>query len=306
MKNNNKKIVITGGAGFIGSNLAEKLVDLGYNVTIVDNLSQGKKERCPHHSNLIVEDIKNYNKLLEIFKDTDTVFHVAAIPRVPYSIEYPLETNEANITGTLNVLMAAKESGVRRVVYSASSSAYGEQKIMPLTEEMTPKPVHPYGIQKYVGELYCRVFSDIYNLETVCLRYFNVYGRHQNPDGPYAGVVVKFLKNRKLNLPLTIVGDGLQSRDFTHVSDVVNANILAMESANVGKGEVLNVGYGKNITVLELANMIGGELKYEPERKEAKHSLADISKIKKLIGWEPKVKIEDGLEDLKKSFGIKN
>ncbi len=304
MNEKNKKVIVTGGAGFIGSHLAKKLVDEGYDVLVVDNLYQGKKERVPEGAELVIEDIRNYDKLIPIFKGADTVFHLAAIPRVPYSIEYPAETNDVNITGTLNVLRAAKDAGVRRVIYSASSSAYGNQEKLPLTEDMTPQPIHPYGIQKHVGELYCKTFSSIYGLETVCLRYFNVYGPHQDPNGPYAGVVVKFLKNKKEGKPLTIIGDGLQSRDFTHVSDVVNANIMAMKGENVGSGDVLNVGYGKNITVLDLANIIGGELVFEPERSEAKHSLADITKTKRMIGWEPKVSIEEGLKDLMRFFGL--
>lgn len=298
------KVIVTGGAGFIGSHLAEKLVNEGYEVVVLDNLYQGKRDRVPEGATLVVEDIRNYEAMVKIFKGADTVFHLAAIPRVPFSIEYPSETNEVNITGTLNVLRAAKDAGVRRVVYSASSSAYGEQSILPLTEDMIPMPIHPYGIQKYTGELYCKTFSTVYNLETVCLRYFNVYGPHQDPNGPYAGVVVKFLKAKKEGRPLTIIGDGLQSRDFTHVTDVVNANILAMKSKNVGLGDVLNVGYGKNITVLDLAKIIGGDIVHEPARNEAKHSLADITKIKKLLDWKPKVAIEEGLKDLMKFFGL--
>ncbi len=300
----NKKMIVTGGAGFIGSHLSEELLKQGYEVVVVDNLYQGKKERVPKGAELIVEDIRNFDALVKIFSGADTVFHLAAIPRVPFSIEYPAETNDVNINGTLNVLRAAKDAGIRRVVYSASSSAYGEQTKLPLTEDMIPMPIHPYGVQKHVGELYCKTFSTIYGVETVCLRYFNVYGPHQDPDGPYAGVVVKFLKAKKEGKPLTIVGDGLQSRDFTHVSDVVNANILAMKSDQVGAGDVVNIGYGKNITVLDLAKIIGGELVYEPERQEAKHSLADITKTKRLLGWEPKVAIEEGLKDLMKHFGL--
>ncbi len=303
-KPKNTKMIVTGGAGFIGSHLSLELIKQGYEVVVVDNLYQGKKERVPEGAKLVVEDIRNFEALVEIFRGADTVFHLAAIPRVPFSIEYPAETNDVNINGTLNVLRAAKDAGIRRVVYSASSSAYGEQTKLPLTEDMTPMPIHPYGVQKHVGELYCKTFSTVYGVETVCLRYFNVYGPHQDPDGPYAGVVVKFLKAKKEGKPLTIVGDGLQSRDFTHVSDVVNANILAMKSDQVGAGDVVNIGYGKNITVLDLAKIIGGDLVYEPERQEAKHSLADITKTKRLLGWEPKVGIEEGLKDLMKHFGL--
>jgi len=169
---------------------------------------------------------------------------------------------------------------------------------------MTPMPIHPYGVQKHVGELYCKTFSTIYGIETVCLRYFNVYGPHQDPEGPYAGVVVKFLKKRKEGVPLTIIGDGSQTRDFTHVSDVVDINIRAMKSNKVGAGEVINVGAGRNLTILEIAQLIGGELQFEAPRTEAMHSLADISKAKALLEWEPKMNFEEGLKDLLRHFGI--
>lgn len=297
-----KKIIVTGGAGFIGSHLSDSLVKEGYEVVVVDNLYGGKKERVPEGAKLFVQDIKETDALIDIFKGAEAVFHLAAIPRVPFSIEHPMETNDANITGTLSVLIAANKAGVKRVIYAASSSAYGDQDVLPLKESFQAKPIHPYGVQKYVGELYSKVFSNVYNLETVCLRFFNVYGPHQDPSGPYAGVIVKFLELKKSGKPMIIVGDGKQTRDFTHVSDVVRALISAMNSEKVGSGEVINIGGGRNIDILKLAEIIGGEKEFVPARPEAKDSLADISLAKELIDWEPKMSVEDGIEDLKNYF----
>lgn len=297
-----KKVIVTGGAGFIGSHLSEALLKEGYEVVVVDNLYGGKKERVPEGAKLFVQDIKETDALIDIFKGAEAVFHLAAIPRVPFSIEHPMETNNANITGTLSVLIAANKAGVKRVIYAASSSAYGDQDVLPLKESFQAKPIHPYGVQKYVGELYSKVFSNVYNLETVCLRFFNVYGPHQDPSGPYAGVIVKFLELKKSGKPMIIVGDGKQTRDFTHVSDVVRALISAMNSEKVGSGEVINIGGGRNIDILKLAEIIGGEKEFVPARPEAKDSLADISLAKELIDWEPKMSVEDGIEDLKNYF----
>lgn len=297
-----KKVIVTGGAGFIGSHLSEALVRDGYEVVVVDNLYGGKRERVPEGVNLFVQDIKETDVLIDIFKGAEAVFHLAAIPRVPFSIEHPMETNNANITGTLSVLIAANKAGVKRVIYAASSSAYGDQDTLPLKESFQAKPIHPYGVQKYVGELYSKVFSNVYNIETVCLRFFNVYGPFQDPSGPYAGVIVKFLELKKSGKPMIIVGDGKQTRDFTHVSDVVRALISAMNSEKVGNGEVINIGGGRNIDILKLAEIIGGEKEFVPARPEAKDSLADITLAKELIDWEPKMSVEDGIEDLKKYF----
>lgn len=300
----NKKVVVTGGAGFIGSNLTNALVEKGFDVHVVDNLSSGKKGNLNPKATFHQVDICNLEELKPVFKEAAGVFHLAAIPRVPYSVEFPLETNDVNINGTLNVLVASRDAGVGRVVYSASSSAYGEQQTLPLSEAMMPDPLHPYGVQKYVGELYARVFADVYKLPTVSLRYFNVYGPDQDPNGPYAAAVAKFIELRKTDKPITIIGDGKQTRDFTHVRDVVRANILAMESDKVGGGEVINIGGGKNFSMLKVADMVGGPLEYLPARPEAKDSLADTTKAKELLGWEPQVKFEDGVAELKKLAGL--
>lgn len=291
-------MIIVGGAGFIGSNLAEVLIERGDEVHVVDDLSGGKREQVPEQAVFHELDIRNYENIAPVIAGADTVFHLAALPRVQFSIEYPRETNEVNVTGTLNVLTAAKNGGVRRVVYSASSSAYGDQETMPLEETMPTNPLSPYGLQKYIGEQYCALFSKVYGLETVSLRYFNVYGKNQDPEGPYALVIGKFLKQKAEGEPLTITGDGEQTRDFTSVRDVVRANILASESKKVGNGEAINIGAGKNCSINRLAELIGGDVKYVEARLEPKHTLADTRKAKELLGWEPKVTLEEGIQEL--------
>lgn len=310
MAKNNKtgravKVVVIGGAGFIGSHVTDALVARGYDVHVVDNLSGGKKENINPKSVFHQADIRELDSIKPIIKDAKYVFHLAALPRVQYSIAYPEETHAVNVTGTLNVLIAAKEGGVKRVIYSASSSAYGDQKMMPLVETMTPNPKSPYGLQKYIGEQYCRVWSEVYGLESVSLRYFNVYGPRMNPDGAYALAIGKFLKQRKERKPLTIWGDGTQTRDFTNVRDVVRANLLASESKKVGKGEVINIGAGRNFSVNQLAKLIGGEVVHEPPRLEPHDTLADNSLAQKLLGWKPGVTLEEGIKELKKEFGVK-
>ena len=302
---NKRKVVVTGGAGFIGSHLADTLLLRGYEVHIIDNLSGGKKENLNPKAIFHHADIRDLEAIKPIIKGARSVFHTAALPRVQYSIEHPVETNEANVTGTLNLLIAAREGGVKRVIYSASSSAYGDQKELPLREDMTVSPKSPYGLQKYVGELYCRVWSAVHGLETVSLRYFNVYGPRLNPDGAYALAIGKFLRQRKEGKPLTIWGDGTQTRDFTHVRDVVRANLLAAESKKVGKGEVMNIGAGRNFSVNQLAELIGGEVLHEPPRVEPHDTLADNSLAKKLLGWKPEVSLEEGIAVLRRFWGLK-
>lgn len=297
MKNKKIKVIVTGGAGFIGSNLTDALVEKGFDVHVIDNLCGGKKENVNKKAKLHVLDITDIKAIQPIFKNASFVFHLAALPRVVYSIEHPLETNTVNVTGTLNVLIASKNAKVKKVIYSASSSAYGDQKTMPFTEDLPANPKSPYGLQKYIGELYCKVWSSVYGLPTVCLRYFNVYGPRQSHEGAYALVIAKFLREKSLGQPLSITGDGKQTRDFTHVRDVVRANILAMESKKVGKGEVLNIGAGRNVSINKIASLIGGEVKHIAPRFEPKNTLADNRKAQKLIGWKPEVSIEDGIAE---------
>ncbi len=299
-----KKYIVTGGAGFIGSNLVDVLIARGDEVSIIDNLSGGTKKNLNSKAVFCEADITNLEQIKPLFIGADGVFHFAALPRVQYSIEYPVETNKINIDGTMNVLLAMQEAGVKNIVYSASSAAYGDQTVMPLLETMLPAPKSPYGLQKYVGEHLMKLWSEIHNLNTVSLRYFNVFGPRQSSEGAYALVIARFLKQKSEGKPMTITGDGLQTRDFTHVSDVAHANILAMqklEEQKLGKGEVINIGGGKSFSVLQIAQMIGGEYQFVEARIEPRHTLADISKAKQLLDWEPKQNFEEAIAELKKS-----
>ena len=299
MGDKKSKVIVTGGAGFIGSNLVDALVERDFDVHVIDNLVNGKRENVNKKAKLHVLDITNLKSIEPIFKNAEYVFHLAALPRVQHSIEHPQETNLVNVGGTLNVLTASQKAGAKKVIYSASSSAYGDQIIMPLKENMPASPKSPYGLQKYIGELYCKAWNEIFQLPTVSLRYFNVYGPRNNAEGAYASVIAKFLKQRANGEPMTITGDGEQTRDFTHVRDVVRANILAMESDKVGKGEVINIGAGQNQSVNRIAELIGGPVVYIPARFEPRNTLADNSLAKKLLGWEPQVTIEERIAELK-------
>lgn len=299
-----KKAIVTGGAGFIGSNLSHALVQAGWETHIIDIDPSFRRATLPKEATLHEVDVRSTDVIAPIMDGADVVFHTAAVPRVPYSIEHPVETTDQNITGTVSVYTAAARAKVRRVVYSASGSAYGAQDTLPLTETMAANPVNPYGLQKYVGELFAKMFAEIYNVQTVSLRYFNVYGPGMDPNGAYALAIGKFGLARKNNEPILIFGDGTITRDFTHVSDVVRANMLAADSPRVGKGEVINIGAGRNISIKALADMFGGEIKYGPARIEAHDSLADNRKAKELLGWEPMINLEDGIAALKKEMGI--
>ena len=299
-----KKAVITGGAGFIGSNIARTLIAAGWETHLIDNNPAFRRDTVPKEATLHEFSVLDTEATQKVFEGADVVFHTAAIPRVPYSIEYPVETTNENITGTVSVLTAAARAKVRRVVYSASGSAYGEQQTLPLAETLPANPVNPYGLQKYVGELFAKMWPDIYGVETVSLRYFNVYGPGMDPNGAYALAIGKFLKARQDGEPITIFGDGTVTRDFTHVSDVVNANVLAAESPNVGKGEVINIGAGRNVSIKYLADLFGGDIVYAAPRIEAHDSQADNRKAKELLGWEPKVALEEGIATLKIEAGL--
>ncbi len=299
-----KKAVVTGGAGFIGSNIVAALVKGGWETHIIDRDPSFRRDTLPKEAVLHELDVRSTDKIQEVMEGADVVFHTAAVPRVPYSIEHPVETTDENITGTVSVLTAAAKAKVRRVVYSASGSAYGEQEVLPLVETLPANPVNPYGLQKYVGELFAKMWSEVYGVETVSLRYFNVYGPGLDPNGPYALAVGKFLMARRNNEPITIFGDGTITRDFTHVSDVVRANLLAAESPKVGKGEVINIGAGRNVSIQMLAGMFGGPITYGPPRIEAHDSQADNKKAKELLGWTPTIKLEDGIAELKKEYNI--
>ncbi|MDD5051034.1 MAG: SDR family NAD(P)-dependent oxidoreductase [Candidatus Pacebacteria bacterium] len=304
-KTGKTKVIVTGGAGFIGSHLVEALVQEGYEVHVIDNLSKGKREQVNPQAVFHQADVRNQAEIKPIFAGAEAVFHLAAIPQVEYSIQHPIETNDVNVNGTLNVLMAAKDAGVKRIVYSASGgSVYGDQDVFPVHEKMLPKPKSPYAIQKYIGEHFCRIWSEIHGVETVSLRYFNVYGPGAHENGAYALVTALFLKQKREGVPLTITGDGKQTRDFVHVSDVAWANLLALTSKKVGRGEVINIGSGKESSVLQIAEMIGGTVVHIAPRIEPRRSFSDITLAKKLLGWEPKISLEKGIRELKKLQGL--
>ncbi len=301
------KFVVTGGAGFIGSNIVDLLIDQGHSVCVIDNFSTGKKENCNekaiyHELDLSIE--KNFDKIKSIVNGADGLFHLAALPRVQESIENPFLFEKNNTLSTINVLKACSEMQVKRVVYSSSSSAYGNTEKLPSKETDSVNPISPYAMQKYYGEVCCKMFANVYNIETVSLRYFNVYGERQSLDGAYALVMCVFAKQRLMNQPLTIRGDGEQRRDFTHVKDIARANLLAMQSNNVGKGEVINIGNCDNRSVNQIAEMIGGPTINIDPVVEPRETLADNNKAKQLLNWEPKVIIEEWVPKYKKDIGI--
>ncbi len=298
------KVIVTGGAGFIGSHLTDALVLLDYEVHVVDTFINGTKEYLNPKVKYHNVDIRDLESLKKIFFGAEFIFHLAALPRVQYSIQNPVLTNEVNVTGTQNVLIAAKDSGVKKVIYSASSSAYGNQDKMPLTESMVPDPISPYALQKFIGEKLCVLFYKVYSLPCVSLRYFNVYGPRMDPDGSYPLAIGKFLKQRLRGEAMTITGDGEQTRDFTHVRDVVRANLLAAQINNVGKGEIINIGAGRNVSINYIAKLISGPITYISTRLEPKNTLADNSLAESLLGWKPAIKLEDGINELKSLWGI--
>lgn len=300
-----KKAVVTGGAGFIGSNLSQALVDAGWETHIVDIDPAFRRDSLPKEAQLHILDVRNTPDMESVFDGADVVFHTAAKPRVVYSIDNPVETTDHNVVGTVSVLTAAAHAKVRRVVYSSSGSAYGDQQTLPLHEDLPATPLHPYGVQKYAGELFAGIWPGIYGVETVTLRYFNVYGPGLDPEGAYALAVGRFITARKNGDPITIYGDGTITRDFTHVRDVVRANILAATSEKVGKGEVINIGAGRQTTIKALAEMFGeGEIQYEAPRIEAHDSMADNTKARELLGWAPQETLEEGIMELRRIFGL--
>ena len=299
-----EKVVVTGGAGFIGSHLVDALVARGFEVHVIDDYAAGKRsdrmhEMAVYHS----ASATDFAAIAPICAGAQYVFHLAALPRVQDSLDHPLETFEVNVTGTLVLLQAAKEGAVGKVVFASSAAVYGDLTTMPLREDMPVLPKSPYGLHKKIGEDACRLWSDIYQLPTVSLRFFNVYGPRFDPSGAYALLVGKFLSLRKEGKPLTIAGDGSHTRDYVHVSDVVAALIAAAESKCV-QGEVFNVATGKETSVTEVANCVGGATESAPERLEPKRSVADISKIQNTLGWNPKITLEEGIAALKKEMGI--
>jgi len=300
------KILITGGAGFIGSNIARACLKKGYQVRIIDNLSTGKLENIKDirkKVKFVKADINNSQALAKIMKGVDVVFHEAALASVIRSFIEPLKVNEYNITGTLNVLWQAKLNKVKRVIYAASSAAYGNSKIYPVKENFLPRPISNYGVSKLTGEYYCQAFYYLYGLETISLRYFNVFGPYQDPHSEYAAVMPRFITATLKNKPVTIYGDGKQTRDFTFVGNVVEANLKAMQAPKNACGKVYNIACGKRISLLDIISQMEKifkkkiKINFQPARRgDVKHSLADIALAKKYLKFTPKFNFNQGLE----------
>jgi UDP-glucose 4-epimerase len=299
-------VLVTGGAGFIGSNLTEALLRQGHRVRVLDNFSTGKRENLMFDRSFpdleIMEgDIRELKVCQSGMKNTDVVFHQAALPSVQQSIEDPLTSNSINVEGTLNLLLAAKEKGVKRFIYASSCAVYGDDPVLPKREEMVPSPLSPYAVQKWIGEQYCRLFFQLYGLETISLRYFNIFGPRQDPTSIYSGVIPRFIDALLKKSAPIIFGDGEQSRDFTYVEDVVQANLLAMAARRV-QGDAVNIAYGKRTSLNQLVEILEKILETElsPIHQEARigdirHSQADIQKGRELIQYVPQVQIEAGL-----------
>jgi UDP-N-acetylglucosamine/UDP-N-acetyl-alpha-D-glucosaminouronate 4-epimerase len=299
------RFVVTGGAGFIGSNTVDELIRRGHSVVVLDDLSAGKEENLAEvrsKISFIKGSITDLEVVRKAMPEADYVLHLAARTSVPRSVKDPLETNRINVDGTLNVLVAARDAKVKRVVFAASSSAYGETPTLPKTESMRPEPISPYGVTKYVGELYAQTFGRVYGLENVSLRYFNVFGPRQDPNSPYSGVLSRFCTAFLEETQPLVYGDGEQSRDFTYIENVVQANLLACEAPGAS-GKIFNVGTGGRFTLnqtLALLQKISGKelgAKYDPPREgDIRDSQADISLAREVLGYEPKVAFEEGLQ----------
>ena len=300
-------VLITGGAGFIGSNLTEALLQKGHFVRVLDDFSTGKRENLifdkAYPSLEIIEgDIRDLDTCQKAIKGTEYVFHQAALPSVQRSIEDPETSNAVNVGGTLNILLAAKEIGVKRVIYASSSSIYGDTPTLPKHEEMPSNPLSPYALQKYIGEQYCKLFYQLYGLDTISLRYFNIFGPKQDPNSVYSAVIPKFIDALLHGRPPIIFGDGEQSRDFTYIENVVQANLLAMSAEHL-HGEAINIACGKRISLNQLVNILKeilgsrqSPIHQEPRQGDVRHSLADIHKGKEILNYEPKIGIEVGLK----------
>lgn len=297
------KILATGGAGFIGGHLVDKLIEKGHDVVVLDNLSTGKKENVNEKADLKVADICDFETIRPFFNGIDYVFHLAAKARVPISVKDPIGTSQINIMGTINVFKASQEAGVKRVMFASSSSVYGNENTPPFKEDMTPMPVSPYALQKRVGEQFAQLFTELYKTPVIILRYFTSYGPRMIFDSEYSLAIGKFFRLRKENKPLTIFGDGEQTRGFCYVMDIANGNIKAMESDKLKGGEIINIGGSEIISVNQLADLMGGEKVYLPPREgDIRFSMGDISKAKELIDWQPEFTFKQGIEDTKKWF----
>ncbi len=304
MSGNGRRALVTGGAGFIGSHLVDGLLAAGWDVRVLDDFSSGREANLAGargRIELLRGDLADSETAARAVAGVEVVFHEGAIPSVPRSVEQPVETNRANVTGTLTVLEAARQAGVRRLVYAASSSAYGDTEVLPKVETMPATPRSPYALQKYAGEVYCGLYHELYGLETVALRYFNIFGPRQDPKSEYAAVVPRFATACLRGEPATIHGDGEQSRDFTFVADAVAANLAAADAPKAS-GHVMNVAGGKRITLNELLAALQkitgtsvAAVHGPPRAGDVRHSLADLGRARELLGWEPAVSLEDGL-----------
>lgn len=301
------KVLVTGGAGFIGSHLVDRLLEGGHQVAVFDSFSTGKRENLEQAKDRITiheADVRDAAAVERATEGCELVFHEAAVVSVPYSVEHPQETHDVNIQGTLNVLLAARKNRVRRVVFASSAAIYGEEPTLPKTESMLPEPISPYGVEKLTAEHYLRTFALLYGVETVALRYFNVFGPRQDPASPYSGVISIFVQRLLAGKPLTIFGDGLQSRDFVYVADVVEANIQA-SLAKEASGRVYNVARGERTTLLQLAETLGKVVgttvapTLGPERAgDIRHSQASIDRARGELQFVPRVNLEAGLRNL--------
>jgi UDP-glucose 4-epimerase len=298
------KALVTGGAGFIGSNLAERLLNDGADVRVLDNFATGSRENLAELGgdvDIVEGDIQSYERVSTAVRGCEVVYHQAALPSVPRSIQDPLTSNAANVIGTLNVLLAARDAGVRRVVFASSSSVYGSNRQLPKQEDMATAPISPYAVAKLAAENYCRSFYEVYGLETVAIRYFNVFGPRQDPNSQYSAVIPKFITAILEGRKPTIFGDGEQSRDFTYIDNTVEANVLAA-SADGAAGQVMNVACGERISLNDLlaslARISGTEVEadYLPGRPgDVPHSLADVTRAREILGFEPGIGVEEGL-----------
>jgi len=304
-ENSNKLVLITGGAGFIGNNLVRRLLKDGYRVRVLDNFATGKRENLEDvidRIEVVGGSMTDLDTARHAVSGADCVLHQAAIPSVPRSVADPLASNEANVTGTLTMLVAARDAKVRRFVYAASSSAYGDTPTLPKVETMPTIPLSPYAVAKLAGENYCRAFHKVYGLETVALRYFNIFGARQDPLSQYAAVIPRFIMALRAGTEITVHGDGEQSRDFTYIDNAVQANIKAMTAPDA-PGEVCNVACGERFTLNQMVQMLAEIMDakpnvkyYEGRQGDVKHSLADIGKARKLLGYNPDVSFREGLE----------
>jgi len=310
------RILVTGGAGFVGSHLVDWLMKEGYEVIVLDNFSAGKVENIQCHLDsqrfhLVKGDVRNLEDVSKAVRDVDVVFHLAAIINVPLSIENPLLVNDVNIQGTVNLLEASLKKNIKRFIYISTCAVYGEARYLPINEEHPIMPLSPYGISKFTAELYCKIFHKIHGLKTICLRFFNVYGPRQS-GGPYSGVITQFISRLRQGKQPIIYGDGEQTRDLVYVEDVVEASMQALNSQKC-VGEVINVGTGKPTTVNQLANVLmglfretGTKPEYVPPREgDIQHSYSDISKAERVLGYKPRIKLEEGIRLLLQGLDVK-